>query len=607
VSASSRGTDGTDVRQAARRTSARIGGRLLAAASTRHLLFTGKGGVGKTTVGSAVAIALAREGKQVLVVSTDPASNLDDMFGVEVGDEPIPVSGAPGLSAINIDPEAAAAAYRERTLAPYRGVVPATELASLEEQLSGQCTVEVAAFDLFSVLLGSPRATATFDHILFDTAPTGHTLRLLSLPAAWSTYLEGTPAAASCLGPLGSLEGKRSLYEDTVAVLRDGRESTVLLVSRPERSSLREAARAAGELSALGISNQRLVLNGVLEHPLEDDPVAEAFSDRQRDAVAAMPPPLKALPATEVPLVTSDLTGIAALGSLLADESSPVSPVAIEPRPTRPAPDGIDELVSELDLAGPGVVMVMGKGGVGKTTVAVAVATGLAVRGRDVHLTTTDPAGGFIDTLDEHLPDSLSVSRIEPAVEVRRYVDAKLERAAHLDPSRRALLEEDLRSPCTEEIAVFQAFSRLLREGRRRIVVVDTAPSGHTLLLLDRTGSYHRDVMRDSASIPGRITTPLMLIQDASYTRVLLVTLAEATPVHEAADLQSDLRRAGIEPFGWVINASLAHSGTRDPVLAGRAMLEHRHIRHVRTEHSSRTWLVPWLAEREQRPVRGRR
>ncbi len=561
---------------------------------TRRLLFAGKGGVGKTTIGAATAVALADQGQRVLVVSTDPASNLDDVFATRVGQDPTPVVNVAGLFAVNIDPDAAAAAYRNRTLAPYRGVVPPSELASMEEQLSGQCTVEVAAFDQFSLLLGSPDSTDAFDCIIFDTAPTGHTLRLLSLPAAWSTYLETTPAAASCLGPLASLEGKRDLYEDTVTVLRDPRQTTVVLVSRADRTSLREAARAAAELSVLGVTNQRLVINGLLEEPLPGDPVAEAFANRQRSALADMPSPLSSLAIAEVPLVPSDLTGIAALRTLVAGQPTPTT---TDGEPGVPVSDGIDELIDELDTEGPGVVMVMGKGGVGKTTIAEAIAVGLARRGRDVHLATTDPAGRFTDALDENQPDTLTVSRIDPAAEVQRYVDAKLSSATDLDPERRALLEEDLRSPCTEELAVFQAFSNLLREGRNHIVVIDTAPSGHTLLLLDRTGSYHRDVMRDAASISGRVTTPLMRIQDDTYTRVLLVTLAEATPVQEAADLQADLRRAGIEPYGWVINASLTRSGTRDPILARRAALEHRHLDRVQTELAARTWLVPWLAE----------
>ncbi len=591
--------------------------------TTRFLLFTGKGGVGKTTVACATAVALAEKGSRVLVVSTDPASNLDDVLGTRLGPAPTAIQGIAGLWGMNIDPEAAARDYRERTLAPFREVVPAAELTSMEEQLSGQCTVEIAAFDEFSLLLGAQTA---YDHVVFDTAPTGHTLRLLSLPAAWSEYLVGSPAGASCLGPLASLEDKRQLYEDTVAALRDPHQATLTLVSRPERSALREAARAATELAALGVTNQRLVINGVLDQPgahkshreptpylgglavaaaftltvlvgaalrPADDDVALAYTRRQADALRSIPDGLHHLPTDEVPLTAFEITGIEALRHLVRG----TTPDAPEDRSPAPDLEPLTSLVEDLLATGPGVTMVMGKGGVGKTTVAASLAVALAGAGADVHLATTDPAGHFSDVTNEGSLPEMEISTIDPEAERQRYVQAKLRSAHDLEPDQIALLEEDLRSPCTEEIAVFQAFASILRDGRRRHVILDTAPSGHTLMLLDQTGSYHRDVMRNSAGVGGRVTTPLMRIQDPAFTRVLIVALAESTPVQEAADLQADLARAEIRPYGWVVNASLSATGTRHPVLAARAASEHRHLERIRTELSDRTWLIPWLAE----------
>lgn len=563
----------------------------------RFLFFTGKGGVGKTTIACATAIRLADAGRRVLLVSTDPASNLGDILHVEAGEEPAGVPEVANLWIANVDPEEAAAAYRRRVVDPYRGVVPEAELRALEEQLSGQCTVEVAAFDEFTRLLVAPPASG-FDTVVFDTAPTGHALRLLSLPGAWSSYLEESTAGASCLGPLSGLEAKREQYRRAVATLADPEQTLVVVVSRPDPGPLREAGRAAGELGALGIRNLRLVINGVLTDPLAGDALAEAFARRQSEAIDSAPEALAALERTSVPLRAGDLVGIEALRAL-AEGRAP-TPTPRWETPPHAALPGLDALVDELARSGHGAILVMGKGGVGKTTIAAAIALGLSRRGHAVELTTTDPAGRWEDVLGGEDPTGLVVSSIDPAAEVASYVADHLAAARKLHPERLALLEEDLRSPCTEELAVFRAFARALGRGRSRFVVLDTAPTGHTLLLLDTTGAYHRDVMRTAASASGRIITPLMWLQDPESTRVVIVTLPESTPVQEAERLQIDLRRAGIEPFGWVVNASMSAGATRDPVLRARAALEGRHIARVQ-EIAARVWIVPWTAE----PPRG--
>ena len=551
------------------------------------MLFTGKGGVGKTTAAAALAVALADEGRRVLIVSTDPASNLSGVFAMDVGNAPTAVPGVVGLDAMDIDPVAAADAYRERVLAPFRGTVPDAELQGLAEQLSGQCTVEVAAFDEFSGLLATPDVSARYDHVIFDTAPTGHTLRLLELPAAWSSFIDANPQGASCLGPLSALGDKRSLYRQTVEALGDGDRTTVVLVARAEPGAVSEAARAGAELAVQGVANQRLILNGILAEPDPDDAVAAAFARRQRDTMSRLPDHLAHLTTDTIPLVPYDLVGLAALRALTGHGPAPeVTPCAAEP----PGLPGVDALVSELAAAGPGVVMVMGKGGVGKTTVANAIAAGLATADLETHLSSTDPAGRLV-----HSPGGrLTTSWVDPDAERDRYIDNKMAAATNLDPAQRALLAEDLRSPCTEELAVFVAFSRLLSRGRREHVVIDTAPTGHALLLLDQTGAYHRDVMRGAGDIAGKVTTPLMRLQDPDFTRIIIVTLPQTTPVQEASELQEDLRRAGIEPYGWVINASLAASTTTDPVLRRRATLELPHIARVRDELAARAWIIPW-------------
>lgn len=564
---------------------------IASASATRNLLFTGKGGVGKTSIACATAVLLADAGKRVLLVSTDPASNLDEVLATEIGMRPTAIDGVSGLKAINIDPVKAAYEYKERVVGPYRELLPGSAIKSIEEQLSGACTVEIAAFDEFAKLLGDPEVTSEFDHVIFDTAPTGHTLRLLQLPTAWSDFIASNNSGTSCLGPLAGLAAQRELYERTVAALSDAGTTTVYLVSRPEESSLAEADRTREELNALGIKNQRLIVNGIFEATDREDRIAVALEQRGRDALAGMPENVRALSRSEVHLVEHSLIGIEELRRFV-DRTDGI-PSESAPRKIE-LPPQLDALLPEIAKASKGVIMTMGKGGVGKTTVAAEIATALAAMGHRVHLTTTDPAAHILDAVSEPI-QNLHVSRIDPVAEVEAYKsEVMAESGKGLDANGRALLEEDLRSPCTEEIAVFRAFARAIDEGNDGFVVIDTAPTGHTLLLLDAANSYHRDVKRNLTYIPESVRELLPRLRDDVYTKILLVTLPEATPVHEAAQLQHDLERAGIHSFAWIINQSLLATDTRDRVLAKRALLEIRYIEEVRTKYAKRVVLIPW-------------
>ncbi len=558
----------------------------------RNLFFTGKGGVGKTSVACATAIALAERGRRVLLVSTDPASNLDEVLETALASSPTAVRGTPHLFALNIDPDAAARAYRERMVGPFRGVLPEAALRSIEEQLSGACTVEIAAFDEFSKLLGDEATTRRFDHVVFDTAPTGHTLRLLELPAAWSGFLASNAGGTSCLGPLAGLAAQRALYEASRAALVDASRTALVLVTRAEPAMIAEAERTRRELGELGIRCRELVVNGSFRARDAADAVAVAMERRGRTTLQELPAGLGELPRTELPLLACGLVGASALKQLFAPvppEAEPLPPAALPAS----APPALGAMIAALEEGGRGVIMTMGKGGVGKTSVAAAIALELARRGHLVHLTTTDPAAHVAEALGARSA-GVRVSRIDPAAETRAYAEEVLRTAgAGLDAAGRALLEEDLRSPCTEEIAVFRAFARVVEEGERGFVVIDTAPTGHTLLLLDAAEAYHREVLRTAGRAPEEVRRLLPRLRDPSFTRVLLVTLPEATPVHEAAELQRDLARAGIRPFGWIVNQSLWPLAVTDPVLVRRRANELRFHDEVR-ELAARVALVPW-------------
>lgn len=565
-------------------------------APTRVLFFTGKGGVGKTSLACALAIRLADQGRQVLLVSTDPASNLDEVLGTPLSGAPRPVTGVARLDALNIDPEEAARAYRERVVGPYRHLLPASAVARMEESLSGACTVEIAAFDQFTGLLTTAGTADAYDHVVFDTAPTGHTLRLLTLPAAWDGFISSNTTGTSCLGPLSGLQAQHATYRASLDALRDPRQTTVVLVARPDSGALSEAERTRAELEALGVRHQRLLVNAVFRASEPADAVAAALEARGRQALSGMPAPLAALPRLDVPMLDCALLGVEALRRVFGAREATPPPAGGS---ASDAVDGVPALATLIDAiadAPGGVVLTMGKGGVGKTTIAAAIALELARRGLDVHLSTTDPAAHLDATLAGE-SSTLTVSRIDPAAETRAYTDEVLAGAAALDPGARAVLEEDLRSPCTGEIAVFRAFARTVAQGAHRTVVLDTAPTGHTVLLLDAAEAYHREVARTRSDVPDEVRALLPRLRDPRYTRVLIVTVPEATPVHEAAALQDDLRRAGIEPFAWVVNQSFAARSLRDAVLCARAAREASHLATVRERLATTVARVPWSLE----------
>jgi len=554
---------------------------------TKYLFYTGKGGVGKTSVACATAVSLADSGKRVLLISTDPASNLQDVFSMELTNRGTPIPGVPNLDVANLDPIQAAAEYRESVIAPYRGKLPASVITNMEEQLSGSCTIEIAAFNEFSDFITDEKVQREYDHIIFDTAPTGHTLRMLGLPSAWSNFISESTHGASCLGQLSGLESKKAIYRQAVETLADGKLTTLILVTRPEVGPFKEAERASGELSALGVNNQMLVVNGVLtEH---SDALSFSIYEKQQAALGAIPQSLQALPLHMVPLRAYNVTGIENVRALLNTDRVPVHAQTLNANQIPKLNDVIDDLAAK----GRRVIFTMGKGGVGKTTVAAAAALGLAKRGKKVHLTTTDPAAHLKFVLDE--TSGVSMSHIDEAEELMKYQTEVLgkARASGMIDEDIAYVEEDLRSPCTQEIAVFRAFAEIVEKADDQVVVIDTAPTGHTLLLLESTQSYNHEIQRTKGEIPESVKRLLPRLKSGE-TEVIIVTLAEATPVYEALRLEDDLKRAGIAAEWWVVNQSLYGTNTTNPMLAAKAANEIEWLNRIDEHAGGKFALIAW-------------
>jgi len=554
---------------------------------TKYLFFTGKGGVGKTSVSCSIAVSLANIGKQVLLISTDPASNLQDVFETNIGNKITEILNCANLHVINVDPLKAAEEYRESVINPYRGKLPDDILKNMEEQLSGSCTVEIASFNEFAHLITDNEIKNKYDFIIFDTAPTGHTLRMLELPSAWTNFLDENTTGVSCLGQLSGLTAQRGSYKATVNTLSDSSQTTMFLVTRPQISPIMEANRTSLELSDLGITNQVLIINGLLQE--FDDEISEKMVKQQREAISQIPEHLLRLKSFYIPYKPYNVTGLERVSKFLIDDNS----IPQLENSKKHRFDDLNVLVDDLYQSKKKVIFAMGKGGVGKTTVASEIAKRLVAKGLKVHLTTTDPANHLQYVAHEML--NLTISHIDEKKELKDYQEAVLSKAREtMSEDDMKYVEEDLRSPCTQEIAVFRAFAEIVDKANNEIVVIDTAPTGHTLLLLESTQSYSKEISRSNGDIPQSVYKLLPRLKSEKETEVVIVTLAETTPVFEAMRLYEDLKRAGIYSKWWVINQSLLATNVTNKILKAKANSEKEWIKKVDEVSNGKFVVIPW-------------
>ena len=582
---------------------------------TKYLFFSGKGGVGKTTMACATAIHYAQAGNKTLIVTTDPASNLSDVFEQEIGHKITLIKAVADLHAMEIDPDEATREYKERIIGPFREIMPEDVIASLEENLSGPCTTEMASFDRFMDFMEGNE----YDVIVFDTAPTGHTIRLLELPVDWSRHIEESAKGSgqTCLGPVQSIQGSKDKYDRATALLKDQARTTFIFVMRPEELSLYETLRASKELETIGSRAGEVILNGGLPEEVCDISFfkkkyyAQQNVIRQTEKTIAQPKRCMYLRDNEVKGVSAlqDIARELFTGKKPVYEIERMQPARLVPKIERP---DIDALF--LPAGQTKALFFMGKGGVGKTSISCMTALYIAQKGVKTLLVTTDPAAHIGEVLDvkvgsmpENITDNLFAVMVNQQEAFQEYKERILSEArGRYSEDMLATMEEELNSPCTEEMAAFDKFIQYIEDKDYEVVVFDTAPTGHTLRLLDLPFDYAKQVeMMVSAAesreiketAQNRFRDIISTLRDKKRTVFSLVLYPESTPIMESYRAMLDLKEAGIETQLVVANMVLPEEVCTNNYFKNRRHMQVKYLEEIKEKFGLPVVQVPLMQE----------
>jgi len=576
---------------------------------TQFIFFSGKGGVGKTSMACTHAVRYADEGKRTLIVTTDPASNLADVFEQAIGHQVTPIAAVPNLFAMEIDPDTATQEYIDRAMAPIRAAFPAQMVQVMEEQMSGPCTAEVAAFDRFTDFIVQDKSAPEFDIIIFDTAPTGHTIRLLELPAEWSQSIEAASAGSgqTCIGPAAAIQDAKHKYENALAALRDQSLSTFTFVLHPEAIAIRETKRAISELTKLGIHNYRIIINGVIPASEKSNPLFAARSEMQSRYLKQISAELP-YPTQRMTLLSGEITGAARLrqvGKIFFDgEQAPAESESSGGKIVSVVTSSIDEIRARIEPnSHRRTIFFAGKGGVGKTVASCLTAVWLAQQGHKTLLLTTDPAAHLGDVLGQPVGDTVAPVSGQPnlwAVKIDPKAAAETYKARILNDARQRgrpesaikVMEEELDSPCTEEMAAFDQFIDYASQMDWDAVVFDTAPTGHTMRLLELPMDWSQQIdVKVFASVETsaaddvakqRFGQVIEMMRDPMQSTFAFVMYPESTPILEAWRAAQELATVGIQPGLVVANFVIPPEAATTPFAQARRNMQVKYLAEIR-------------------------